>query len=314
MSMSKEIRVANKILNPMLRLVSFYEISNYYNFLPGMGEESCDYAWAFYDVVLKGIKSNIYYDPDLSDTERKEVMALYNDIEDLIISDEYMDTLAVRWNKVEPRLMTMTSRAMLFSDLMEEGEYETILDMGFDKNDLMIDILRRSSKNYSDTFDETMLLIKAFIDMAAEALKAYDRRTLLSALYEYMNDETNFLLSKEDVNNAKYYAGIIDIGELIDESVLRLDILRDNLGEFKIVYDKKRINSLWNKENVYAYGIIRETDADFYMIVEPSKLYWRIHRGESVVQCYKVSADEKCFTHVPVEVRDGMLRVKNGWK
>ncbi len=44
MKQNKEMKLANDILNPMLRLVSFYETSNYYNYLPGRKKECFDYA------------------------------------------------------------------------------------------------------------------------------------------------------------------------------------------------------------------------------------------------------------------------------
>ncbi len=66
---------------------------------------------------------------------------------------------------------------------------------------------------------------------------------------------------------------------------------------------------LQNEENFYTYHIIREADADYYLGVETAKLYWENHRHCNYVQCYRKSEAKSPYQPVPVEVRDGKLRV-----
>ncbi len=203
-----ERRLSTEILNPILRLLGLYEISNFYNYLPGKDEDSYDCAWGLYynklNEIYEKIRMNTYLTKDLT----KFLMNIYEDIE-LLIS--------------------------------EEG--------GFD----------RLSKQW-------------------------------------------------------YMAEHVDVEEINKEAELRLSVLEKKRGTFRRTkrFDEEA-KRLIDNEKFYTYHIIKEPDASYYLGVETSKLYWRNHRSDRFVQCYRVTCDTEVFKVVPVEVRDGELRICEGW-
>ncbi len=311
MSQSKEKRLADEIINPMLRLVSFYETSNYYNYLPGRNKESFDYAWAFYYIKLCQIEQGIYNSTSLSMSEKSRLNVIRLDIKGLITSCDYHDTLIKHWCEGEPRLLMMTTRAELFSELLEEEAFDTIEKLGFGRDDLAIEAMKKELGYTEGDLGETLLLLNAFTWNVIKATEAsFDRVKILSYISEYLDDTSHFTLSKQEEEKARFYASVVDIQEIRDEGDRRLYTLARNLGRFEQVLEfDDEVLRLQNEENFYIYHIIREADADYYLGVETSKLYWDNHRHGKYVQCYRKSESEGLYQTIPVEVRDGKLRV-----
>ena len=312
MSQSKEKRLADEIINPMLRLVSFYEISNYYNYLPGRNKECFDYAWAFYYIKLCQIEKEITNNTELSQSEKNWLNVIRLDIKGIITNDDYHDTLIKHWCEGEPKLLTMTTRAELFSALLEEEAFDTIEKLGFGRDDLAIEAVRRELNYTEGNLRETLLLLNAFTWNVIKATEAsFDRVKILSYISEYLDDTSHFTLSKQEEDEARFYASVVDIGEIRKEGDRRLYTLAKRLGKFEQVmeYDDDEVLRLQNEENFYTYHIIREADADYYLGVETSKVYWDNHRHGKYVQCYRKSESEGRYKTIAVEVRDGKLRV-----
>ena len=311
MKQNKEMKLVNDILNPMLRLVSFYETSNYYNYLPGRNKESFDYAWAFYYIKLCQIEKEIYNSAELSQSEKNRLKAIRLDIKGIIINDDYHDTLIKHWCEGEPRLLTMTTRAELLSELLEEEAFATIAKLGYDRNDLVIEAMKKELGYTEGDLGETLLLLNAFTWNVIKATEdSFDSVKILSYMSEYLDDISHFALSKQEEEEARFYASVVDIQEIREEGDRRLYTLARNLGRFEQVTEfDDEVLRLQNEENFYIYHIIREADADYYLGVETSKLYWENHRHGKYVQCYRKSESEGLYQTIPVEVRDGKLRV-----
>ena len=308
----KEKRVVDRIIRPMFRLLCFYEISECYSYLPGI-DDSADYAWAFYEATLKDLHKYIDSSKDLTEGERTKLLEIYSDIEGIIIDMDSIDTLISHWCAAEPRLVTMSNRARLYSGLKEEGAFDMMQKLGFDWEDFSIDILRSSVNQTQDSLIETKLLLNTYLKKVIDVLGSFDPWSLLKAISNSLDYEQNCRLSTKEIRNAKQAAANIDYNEMREEGLYRLNLLREHFGEFELAYDERRIKSLQREKSVYAYGIISEENADYYLVVDPARLYWKLHRDSTFVQCYKEHATDSGFCHVPVEVREGKLRVVKEW-
>ncbi len=309
-----EKKLSSEILNPMLRLLASYEISNYYNYLPGMGKDSYDYAWGFYYNKLNEIHKKIRDNTYLSEVFTDFLMKTYEDLEHIISEEGGVDRLSKKWYVAEPKLMCFTSRAELFAGLKNEDAYDTIDKFDFDIHDVIIDRFREGL--LEDDLSETEMLMVALINMVAAAAETeMNTNKLISYMAHYINKELMLGLSQEELLQAKAIAEQVDIEEIQKEAEFRLSILENKRGAFRRTesFDDEA-KKLIDDERFYTYHIIREPDAAYYLGIEASKLYWKNHRSGRFVQCYRVAGDTETFKIMPVEVRDGELRIWKGWE
>ena len=155
----------------------------------------------------------------------------------------------------------MTTRAELFSELLEKEAFDTIVEFGFDRNDLAIEAMKKELDYSGEDLGETLLLLNAFTWNVIKATeKSFDSVKILSYMSQYLSETSHFMLSKKEEEEAIFYAGVVDIHEIRREAERRLDILEKILGKFEQVLEfDDEVFRLQNEENFYTYHIIRES-------------------------------------------------------
>ena len=307
-----EKNLVTKIIAPMMRLLSMNESSDHYWYLPGSGEESFKYAWAFYYQMLGSVEKEIADIKNAGPYLKESLMEVLNAVRHLISVESGLDELPLDWFDAEPKLLFYTSRAQLYSEIKGDADRQLMDALGFEWQDALLDRYRIEHMAKEDDFAETILLLNAFMKLVVRSVGVQlDAQKLMGYMAECLSN-MQICLSEDEIKAAKEYARNVDLCEIAEECDLRLKKIEKQHGSFiRMIYTDDEVVRLKDEEDFYVYHVVKEKDATYYLGVEAAKLYWGNHRSDSFVQCYRKTVDGGSYEHMPVIVRNGELRVVN---
>ena len=306
--------LVNEVLAPLARILGMYEISDYYNYLPGCDKDSGNYVGGFYYSTFKSIKRNIRESPLLPKALKKELKKLTKEICAFVKSFSGIDALPRRWFSENPNLVFYTASTELYSELKKAGAYDTIREYGFSAMDEMIDRIRSDYLNNTEDYDETQMLLMAYLNLVSDITAPFlDTKQLFAALSPAIRD-MNLIPTKDEITEAKNVVNSVSQKDLEKEARKRLHILKDNLGDFNVgsleaLHHDKKLCDLEKEESSYFYHVIYEGNTEYYLSVYPDKFYFTNGRHVHGANCLVSQNGSKEFRYVPLTVKEGQLRI-----